>query len=119
MNQNCDDTNHIGTNELQDALQRFGSYVQNFKIREMTTQLKNDGKISSAGISKVVFLEVCIYIFMNYVCSAYRKKVHFGRTMHCLPQRLKSTFFEIFSSLRVSFGDPPFEIFSKIVDFSL
>ena len=39
MNQNSDDTNHIGTNELQDALQRFGSYVQNFKIREMTTQL--------------------------------------------------------------------------------
>ena len=25
------------------------------------------------------------------------KKFHFGRTMHCLPQRLKSTFFEIFS----------------------
>ena len=23
-----------------------------------------------------------------------RKKVHFGRTMHCLPQMLKSTFFE-------------------------
>ena len=61
MNQNSDDTNHIGTNELQDALQRFGSYVQNFKIREMTTQLKNEGKISDAGISKVVFLEVCLY----------------------------------------------------------
>ena len=27
-----------------------------------------------------------------------RKKVHFGRTMHCLPQRLKSTFFEKISS---------------------
>ena len=26
------------------------------------------------------------------------KKIHFGRTMHRLPQRLKSTFFEIFSS---------------------
>ena len=26
------------------------------------------------------------------------KKVYFGRTIHCLPQRLKSTFFEIFPS---------------------
>ena len=63
MNQNSDDTNHIGSNELQDALQRFGSYVQNFKIREMTTQLKNNGKISDAGISKVVFLEVFIFLY--------------------------------------------------------
>ena len=30
-----------------------------------------------------------------------------------LPQRLKSTFFEIFSSLRVSFRDPPLEFFFK------
>ena len=34
-----------------------------------------------------------------------RKKVHFGRTMHCLPQSLKSTFFEIFSSLRCTMYD--------------
>ena len=27
-----------------------------------------------------------------------RKKVHFGRTMYCLPQRLKSMCFDIFSS---------------------
>ena len=27
-----------------------------------------------------------------------RKKVHFGRTMHCLPQRLRSMFFEFFRS---------------------
>ena len=26
------------------------------------------------------------------------KKVHLGRTMHCLPRRLKSTFFEKFLS---------------------
>ena len=32
---------------------------------------------------------------------------------------LKSTFFEKFSSLQVPFGNPPLEIFSKNVDFSL
>ena len=36
-----------------------------------------------------------------------------------LPQRKKSTFFEIFSSLRVFFGDPPLIFFSKNIDFSL
>ena len=36
------------------------------------------------------------------------------------PQRLNSTFLEKFSSsIRVSFGDPSLEIFSKNVDFSL
>ena len=35
-----------------------------------------------------------------------------------LPQRLKSTFFEKFSSLQVSFGDLPPTFFSKNVDFS-
>ena len=39
------------------------------------------------------------------------KKVHFGRTMHCLPQWLKSKFFDIFSSLAQ--GDPPLEKISK------
>ena len=49
-----------------------------------------------------------------------RKKVRFGRTMHCLPQRLKSMFFEKHSS-RGSFRirDPPLENISKNVDFSL
>ena len=36
-----------------------------------------------------------------------------------LPQRLKSTFSEIFSSLWVAFGDRPLENFSKNIDFSL
>ena len=36
-----------------------------------------------------------------------------------LPQRLKSTLFEIFSILRVPFGHPPFEKISNNVDFSL
>ena len=47
------------------------------------------------------------------------KNVHFGRTMHCLPQRLKSTIFEIFHSLRVPFGNPPLENISKMLIFSL
>ena len=33
------------------------------------------------------------------------------------PQRLKSTFFEIFSHSAGPFGNAPFEIFSKNVDF--
>ena len=36
-----------------------------------------------------------------------------------LPQRLKSTLFEIFSTLQVPFGHPPFEKISNNVDFSL
>ena len=36
-----------------------------------------------------------------------------------LPQRLRSMFFENFSSLQFSFGDPLLENFSKNVDFSL
>ena len=32
-------------------------------------------------------------------------KIHFGRTMHCLPQRLKSTFFEKLFERRVSKGN--------------
>ena len=44
---------------------------------------------------------------------------HFRRTTHCLPRRLKSTLFEIFSTLWVPFGHPPFEKISNNVDFSL
>ena len=36
-----------------------------------------------------------------------------------LPQRLKSMLFEIFSTLRVTFGHPPFEKISNNVDFRL
>ena len=50
-----------------------------------------------------------------------QKKVHFGRTMHCLPQRLELTFFEIFSSegspkLKGTWSE---EKISDNVDFSL
>ena len=49
----------------------------------------------------------------------YHFKCVFGRKMYLLPQRLKSTFFEIFFSLRVLFGNPPLEFFSKNIYFSL
>ena len=42
------------------------------------------------------------------------KIVHFGRTMYCLHQRLKSTFFEIFSS-----GGSRRKKYKNIFDFSL
>ena len=41
------------------------------------------------------------------------------RVVAQLPQRLKSMFFEILYSIRVSFRDPPLENFSKSIDFSL
>ena len=50
-----------------------------------------------------------------------RKKLQFQMCVWVvtrLPQRLKSTFF-VFYSLRVPFGDPPLEKFSKNVDFTL
>ena len=51
-----------------------------------------------------------------------RKKIQFQMYVWVvarLPQRLKATFFEFFSSLQYSFGDSPLEKFSKNVDFSL
>ena len=48
-----------------------------------------------------------------------RKKVLFGRTIHCLPQRLKSKVFVIFSSGGSPKGTRSEENFSKNIDFSL
>ena len=36
-----------------------------------------------------------------------------------LPQRIKPTFFDFFSSLQAPFGNPPLEKISKNVDFNL
>ena len=47
------------------------------------------------------------------------KKVHSGRTMHCLPQRLNSMFFEIFASGGSPKETQSEENISKNVDFSL
>ena len=47
------------------------------------------------------------------------KKVQFGRTIHCLPQRLKSMFFENILSRGFPKGTWSEEIFSKNIDFSL
>ena len=44
---------------------------------------------------------------------------HFRRTMHCLPQRLKSTLFEIFSNRGCLKGTRSVEKISNNVDFSL
>ena len=47
------------------------------------------------------------------------KKVHFGRTMYCLPQRLKLTFFEKISSGGSLNETRSGEKISKNVDFSI
>ena len=44
---------------------------------------------------------------------------HFPRTMHCLPQRLKSTLFEIFSNGVDPKGPVEWEKISNNIDFSL
>ena len=46
-------------------------------------------------------------IFVKSIFSHKKicKKVQFDETMHCLPQRLKSTLFEIFSN-RVALKEP-------------
>ena len=56
-------------------------------------------------------------IFMILVSLENVKK--YSHVVARLPQRLKSTLFEIFSTLRVPFGHPPFEKISNNVDFSL
>ena len=59
---------------------------------------------------------LCV-IFMILVSLENVKK--YSHVVARLPQRLKSTLFEIFSTLRVPFGHPPFEKISNNVDFSL
>ena len=60
------------------------------------------------------------YLWINNTQWAkMRKKVYFGRTMHCLGKAKINIFWIFFSSSHVPFGDPLLEKFSKNVDFSL
>ena len=59
---------------------------------------------------------LCV-IFMILVSLENVKK--YSYVVARLPQRLKSMLFEIFSTLRVLFGHPPFEQISNNIDFSL
>ena len=56
------------------------------------------------------------YVWFSWFWSHLKKYSH---VVARLPQRLKSTLFEIFSTLRVPFRHPPFEKISNNVDFSL
>ena len=66
--------------------------------------------------SSTLTFTLCL-IFMILVSLENVKK--YSHVVAQLPQRLKSTLFEIFSTLRVPFGHPPFEKISNNVDFSL
>ena len=68
--------------------------------------------------TKKVIQSVFTFLY-KYDWAKTWKKVHFGRTMHCLPQRLKSTFLEIFSSRGSPKRMRSEEKISKNVDFSL
>lgn len=58
-------------------------------------------------------------ILLHNELTKTREKVHFGGTMRCLPERLKSMFLEIFSSGAAPKGNWSEEKISKNVDFSL
>ena len=58
----------------------------------------------------------CLYYWRFHWIAQWaktRKKIHFGRTMHCLPQRLKLMFIEIFSSGGCSRGPGVKKFFQK------
>ena len=79
------------------------------------------GRVSHLGNVPTIPFErmhiaLCL-IFMILVSLENVKK--YSHVVARLPQRLKSTLFEIFSTLRVPFGHPPFEKISNNVDFSL
>ena len=89
-----------GKNNLKRSLQfnlghQLASIMDQLPPRWMIKNQEDDG-LEDYSICKVV-----IFSTLSQWAKSW-KKVHLGRTMHCLPQRLKSTFFEIFSSLQVS-----------------
>ena len=84
-----------------------------FESRSLKGPAVKNSKRSSNIITKLWFLSIP----HNEVKRG--KKVHFGRTMLCLPQRLKSTFFDIFPSGVFPKGTQSEEKISKNVDFSL
>ena len=67
-------------------------------------------------MDRLIDFALCV-IFMILVSLENVKK--YSHVVARLPQRLKSMLFEIFSTLRVPFGHPPFEKISNNVDFSL
>ena len=71
---------------------------------------------AAAPFSALLAAALCL-IFLILVSLENVKK--YSHVVARLPQRLKSTLFEIFSTLRVPFGHPPFEKISNNVDFSL
>ena len=69
---------------------------------------------------KYLHLEVDqILRYVYTILAKTWKKVHFGKTMQCLPQRLKSTFFEIILNGVVPKGPDEWRTNFKKVDFSL
>ena len=53
------------------------------------------------------------------ICDFYDFGLIFAGQMHCLPQRLKSTLFEIFSNRGCPKGTQSIEKISNNIDFSL
>ena len=75
------------------------------RIRVQSRNIKDTGPMALCVIFMILVLLENVTIYSLVVAR--------------LPQRLKSMLFEIFSSLRVPFGHPPFEKISNNIDFSL
>ena len=91
--------------------------VESVSKKNYTHVVSKQGLLHSSYITKS-FLKKMLYY--NSQWAKTRKKVHFGRTVHCLSQRLTSMFFEKISECMVPLkGNRSEENFSKNVDFSL
>ena len=91
------------------------TYLYNNKWRHRSNNQKYYFYTYACFIDKVDKAPCLIFMFL--VSLENVKK--YSHVVARLPQRLKSTLFEIFSTLRVPFGHPPFEKISNNVDFSL
>ena len=79
-------------------------HQRNNKRQRMDDEEQGSGLVVRTGVNR----GSTGTIGKNYSTAHSGKKVHFGRTMHCLPhQRLKSTFLEIFLSGGASKGTRP------------
>ena len=88
-------------------------FLEKFLLAKYPQLLQHE----SSFVGRFWLRDALCLIFMILVSLENVKK--YSHVVARLPQRLKSTLFEIFSTLRVPFGHPPFEKISNNVDFSL
>ena len=85
------------------------------KAAAATTSTKRPD-IGKCGTDIFLGAPLCV---ISMILVSLENVTKYSHVVARLPQRLKSTLFEIFSTLRVPFGHPPFKKISNNVDFSL